>query len=379
MNITTDSTQEVWHRLEEPGSYEWWYFDAEDKSAGISIVVIWFAGFAFSPYYMRHYADWRSLLRSDSPHPAEYAGFSFQLYENGREILNFIREGPDGLFEYDPEGIGARFEQNSFRYDPQKDEYHLTIDFTYPARDKRVKGELLFRPRYRYDYCRNNDCFPGREHRHQWLLCVPKADIEGHLDVDTLRGSEAPRSISLHGEGYHDHNLGTVPMHEYIDRWYWGRVFSGRFDLVYYVIFFHSSACKPLAVMMLNDNESGRQLVMDRARFSEENFSQSLFTPTHARSLTLEQDLVKVEVSHGEMLDAGPFYIRFNSRYCLNVDGQKVDGVQGISEFLDPEALQSRFMRFFTGCRIWRDGSPSFMYTSYNFFRHQIDWLNWKK
>jgi carotenoid 1,2-hydratase len=379
MNITTDSTQEVWHRLEEPGSYEWWYFDAEDQTCGLSIVLIWFAGFAFSPYYMRHYAEWRSRLRSDSPHPGEYAGFSFQLYENGREIVNFIKEGSDGLFDGDSQAIGARFEQNSFLYDPSKDEYHLTIDFTFPARDKRVRGSLLFRPSHRYDYCRNNDCFPGREHRHQWLLSVPKANVEGQLDVDSLRGGEASRRITLQGQGYHDHNFGTMPMHEYIDRWYWGRVYAGRFDLVYYVIFFHSSACKPLAVMMLNDNESGRQLVMERVRFSEDQFSRGLYTPAHGRILTMEEGAVRVEVTHAEALDAGPFYIRFNSLYTMNVDGRRVEDARGISEFLNPAALQSRFMRFFTGCRIWRDGTPSFMYTSYNFFRHQFDWLNRKK
>jgi carotenoid 1,2-hydratase len=54
MNITTDPLQEAWHRLDAPGSYEWWYFDAEDEERGISVVFIWFAGFAFSPYYLSH-------------------------------------------------------------------------------------------------------------------------------------------------------------------------------------------------------------------------------------------------------------------------------------------------------------------------------------
>ena len=36
MNITTERDQEVWHDLQEAGAYEWWYFDAEDKTSGFS-------------------------------------------------------------------------------------------------------------------------------------------------------------------------------------------------------------------------------------------------------------------------------------------------------------------------------------------------------
>ena len=378
MNITTDSTQEAWHRLDDPGSYEWWYFDAEDEAQGISVVVIWFAGFAFSPFYMRHYEEWRSRSRQDSPSPGQYSGFSFQLYENGREVVNFIREGCDGEFGVDPAGPGARFEKNSFRYDRSKDEYCLTIDFPFPARKRHVRGSFTFRPRHRYEYHREYDCLKDRGHLHQWLLSVPKAEVEGEILVDGL--STGDRSVfKLRGRGYHDHNLGSMPMHEYFGRWYWGRAFAGRFDLVYYIIYFRKRSCTPLAVVMLNDNETGKQQIMEQVQFREEQFKRGIFAPVHGRKLRMEEGEVSVDVSHRQVLDSGPFYLRFASDITLRVNGDRFDGIGGISEYLDPSALQSPFMRYFTACRIWRDGEASGMYRYYNYFRHQFDWLNRKK
>ncbi len=378
MNITTDSTQEVWHKLDDPGSYEWWYFDAEDKIQGISVVFIWFAGFAFSPFYLSHYDDWRSSVRPDSPRPDQYAGFSFQLYEHGREIVNFIREGHDGEFGVEPSDIGARFEKNSFVYDCSKDEYRLTVDFVFPARKKHVRGSFTFKPGYRYDFHRENGSMPGNGHRHQWLLSVPKADVDGELLVDdTASGKRL--GMHIRGNGYHDHNLGTIPMHEYFSRWYWGRAFSGRFDLVYYIIHFQGKESEPLAIAMLNDNETGRQRVLEKIRFREEGSMRGLFAPVHGRSLHIEEGAVSIDVSHLQVLDTGPFYLRYASNVSLTVDGERFDHIGGMSEFLDPGALKSRFMRFFTSCRIWREGKSSVMYRGYNFFGNQFDWLNRKK
>jgi carotenoid 1,2-hydratase len=377
MNITTDSVQEVWHKLDDPGSYEWWYFDAEDETRGISIVCIWFAGFPFSPYYINHYEEWKSRARQDPPHPGNHAGFSFQLYENGREIVNFIKEGRDGLFDSVFPEIGARFEENSFFYDSSKDEYTLTIDFSFPAGRERVHASFSFRPRHRFDFRLDNDGIAVSGHRLQWLLSVPKADVEGQIVIDGL-AEGIRRDIRFQGSGYHDHNLGTTPMYESIDRWYWGRAFSGRYDLVYYVIFLHGNGSVPLAVMLLNDNESGRQTVLEKVSFSEGQFIRGVFAPSHGKTLSLREGQVSVEVRHQDMLDAGPFYLRYASRLSIDVDGYRKDEIRGISEFLNPMALQSRIMRFFTASKILRDGESSVMFTGYNFFKHQIDWLNRK-
>ncbi len=377
MDITTDSTQELWHGLADPGSYEWWYFDAEDPGQGLSAVFIWFDGFPFSPFYMRSYDRWRAGRNGTPPRPGHHAGFSFQLYRHGREVVNFIREGLDAEFTSDPSGVGVRFENNRFCYDPLTDLFRLTVDFDFPARKKRVKGSFTFRPRHRYDYRRSHDC-PGEEvSRHQWFLSVPKAEVEGELSLDGFPegGSSAFR---FGGMGYHDHNLGTVPMHEYYDRWYWGRVLAGRYDLVYYVVYFRNQAVPPLAVTLLTDSETGRQQRFDRITFSEERLTRGVFAPFHGRRLRFSAEGLEMVVGHRQVLDSGPFYLRFASEFSLALNGSPLHRLSGISEFLNPAALRSPVMRFFTSSRVWRDDEMATMYPYYNFFKRQYDWLNRK-
>ncbi len=131
--------------MQEPGAYEWWYFDAEDKESGFSFVLIWFSGFPFSPYYTSHYEKWKNRITSDAPFPSNYSGFSFQLYENGREIVNFIREGRMGFLKAAVPISVSGLKRTGLSYDALRDEYALDIDFSFPARHKEVKATFLFK------------------------------------------------------------------------------------------------------------------------------------------------------------------------------------------------------------------------------------------
>jgi carotenoid 1,2-hydratase len=381
MNITTDPLQEAWHRLDAPGSYEWWYFDAEDDVQGISVVCIWFAGFAFSPYYLSHYEAWKRGRRVDQPNPMDYAGFSFQLYKDGREIVNFIKEGSRELFAAEDGGIGVRFEGNRFVYDPLRDEYRLSIDFAFPARDRSVHASFSFRPQHRFDYRLDTEVHDGVDFRHQWVLSVPKAEVLGVLDIRSLASGKR-EVLQFRGRGYHDHNLGIVPMYESIDRWYWGRVFSDRFDLIYYVVFLHGGRTKPQAVMMVHDHQKGIHSVYDEVTVSEKRFTRGLFAPVHGKILRLEAAAVSVEIRHDKALDTGPFYLRYTSTLSLKSGAERFSDVHGISEFLNPAPLNAKVMQFFTASRVWRDGKRSMMYFLYNFFKHRFeryDRINRKK
>ncbi|NTW70222.1 MAG: carotenoid 1,2-hydratase [Chlorobiaceae bacterium] len=375
MNITTESSQEVWHDMQEPGAYEWWYFDAEDRESGLSFVLIWFSGFPFSPYYTSHYENWKKRLTTVTPLASDYTGFSFQLYENGVETLNFIREGRAALFESSRTDIGVRFEKNRFTYNPLRDEYTLDIDFSFPARKKAVKASLLFKTRRRIVYEKKDSNNHGEVPLHQWLLRVPRADVEGSITI-TEEQTGRQRTIPVTATGYHDHNFGAVPMQEYISRWYWGRAFSDSYDLIYYVIYFRNNKYQPLTLLLLHDNERETSTVYDTVTFCESNFRKGFFSPLHSMDLALKDDRVFLKIHNDKVLDAGPFYLRFSSEISLQVDGRNIDGISGISEFLNPVRLQSKFMRFFTRSRIWRDGERSVMYRSYNGFKQLMDWNN---
>ncbi len=365
MNITTELSQEVWHDLQGAGAYEWWYFDAEDKASGLSIVIIWFSGFPFSPYYTSHYEKWKNQITSDAPLPSNYSGFSFQIYENGREIVNFMKEGRSGLFESSRSDIGVRFEKNLFTYDALKDAYSLNIDFIFPVRQKAVKASFLFSSCRRIQYEKKDGNNAGKVPRHQWLLSVLKADVEGMIHI-VEQSDGSVRTIPFNAIGYHDHNFGDLPLQEYLARWYWGRAFSEYYDIIYYVTFFKNNEYQPLVLLVLHDNSTGKVTVLDEVGFKESQFRRGLFSPLHSRELELQYENIRLNIHHNQVLDAGPFYLRFASAISLQINGKEFNGINGISEFLNPVRLQSRFMRFFTRSRIWRDGEQSVMYNSYN-------------
>jgi carotenoid 1,2-hydratase len=372
MNITTDTAEEVWHDLKTPGAYEWWYFDAEDKENGISFVIIWFAGFPFSPYYNDRHDRWKRTGGSPSPLPADFSGFSFQLYEQGRETLNFIREGPNGLFESRRPDIGVKFEKNSFAYDPVANAYRLDIDFTFPARRKEVKASLVFNTSRRYTYEKKAEACCASRPLHQWLLSVPKADVEGTIEIRETRTSAVQR-YTVKGAGYHDHNVGIMPLQEYISRWYWGRAFSGHSDVIYYLIYFRDKTIEPLTLLFLYDHREGKTRVHDRVAIEERSYRRGLFAPLHGREFSLSCDDIRLTVRHERVLDAGPFYLRFLSAVELETHGVRCEPFGGISEYLDPGRLSSRLMRFFTRSRIWRDGERSLMYDVYNNFKRSLN------
>ena len=374
MNISTEPDRDTWHDLQQPGSYEWWYFDAEDREQGLSLVCVWFAGFAFSPYYMKHYQEWCRNGSSDPPRALDYAGFSFQLYENGRETVNFIKEGSSTLFEASGDTIGVRFEKNRFYYDSVRDVYVLDIDFDFPARRQKVNAKLFFKAASRFVYEKRDNNNSGKVPRHEWLLALPRAAVSGSLTVhDTLKNRS--RTMCMRAKGYHDHNLGAVPVHEYIDTWYWGRGFSSRYDIVYYVIFFRNNGYRPLTLCMMHDNDSGRLDVHDRFLVSQSGFSRGLFSPLHSRMLRFSGDALRMDIRQRRVLDSGPFYLRFNTEISCSVDGLDGQRFEGISEFLKPGRLQSSAMQFFTRCRIWREGERSAMYDRYNFLKTCFNWF----
>ncbi|ARM31398.1 carotenoid 1,2-hydratase [Prosthecochloris sp. HL-130-GSB] len=374
MNISTLLEEDIWHDLKDPGSYEWWYFDAEDETQGISVVCIWFAGFAFSPYYMQHYMDWRHNGRSDAPSALEYAGFSFQLYHHGREIVNFIKEGPSHLFTSNGRDIDVQFERNRFHYDHATDTYILDIAFSYPARRQEVTSRLRFKARKRYSYSKEDNNNNGHVPHHQWLLCVPYAVVSGDISLtDTRNGN---RSIyTLDARGYHDHNLGAMPVHEYIDKWYWGRAYSRKYDLIYYVIYFRNNGYRPLAITMLHDNEQNTFSVYDDLDVTESSYTRGLFAPMHSRTLRFTKGDLHIDINQQRVLDTGPFYLRFGSSINFRLNGEHHGDLRGISEFLKPGRLQSRILRFFTRSRVWREGERSFMYDRYNFFKTYFNWF----
>lgn len=368
MQISASLKHDVWHGLTESGSYEWWYFDALDDEHVYSFVAIWYSGFPFSPYYLQQYFKSQRSCSAFSANPLEHVAFSFNLYEHGREIINFIKEGDSSLFSASRNEPYVRFEHNEFRFDETRQTYVLNLHFEMPSRRKKVRATLEFKVRPLQGH-KQLSRYSSSTHIHSWVLASPSNDVSGELEI---YDSRVRRTIHFKGKGYHDHNYGRAPMHTDIKHWYWGRAHSDDLDLVYYIITYKHTWQEPFSFLLLT--QSDRVLtVTNHLKTVEHECSKGLFLPSYGKRFSLTNSRVTFHIEHLNALDTGPFYLRFNSKFSLlREDGTSVE-MMGISESLHPQNLNSVFVRHLIKSKIWRVGKLSVMYTLYNFFAQLLD------
>ncbi|KAA9152320.1 hypothetical protein FPZ12_037185 [Amycolatopsis acidicola] len=59
-----------------------------------------------------------------------------------------------------------------------------------------------------------------------WAVGAPRAKVTGTVHIGETK-------LTASGRGYHDHNWGVGDMKRIIDHWYWGRLYTEDFTLVY--------------------------------------------------------------------------------------------------------------------------------------------------
>ena len=59
-----------------------------------------------------------------------------------------------------------------------------------------------------------------------WCVPLPRADVEGTIKVDG-------ETITVKGIGYHDHNWLSFNLVRVVEYWYWGRIYSDNFTIVF--------------------------------------------------------------------------------------------------------------------------------------------------
>lgn len=368
MQISASLKHDVWHDLTESGSYEWWYFDALDESQDCSFVAIWYSGFPFSPYYLQQYFNSLRSGRSRSANPLEHVAFSFNFYERGREVVNFIKEGDAPLFSASRNEPYARFERNEFRFDESRQTFELSLDFEMPSRHKKVRARLSFKVRP-LQGGKQLSRYSSSMHIHSWVLASPSNDVTGKIEIHDGRHW---RTIRFNGRGYHDHNYGRAPMNADIKHWYWGRAHSNDLDLVYYITTYKHAEQEPFSFLLLTQGDRVLS-VANHLKTTEHEQGKSLFSPFYGKRFSLTSSRIVFHIEHLKALDAGPFYLRFNSKFSLlREDGSSVE-MTGISESLHPQSLNSSLVRHLIKSKIWREGKRSMMYTLYNFFAQLFD------
>lgn len=173
-----------------------------------------------------------------------------------------------------------------------------------------------------------------------WIVAMPKASVEGTVTID---GKE----MKVRGRGYHDHNWGTVDVKMIVRYWYWGRIYSDDFTLLYAFIRagkrYGYAASKPLMLAKERDIilSSGEMELMDSDfRFNaaaNRDYPQKLNIEIPDRlSLALEvKSVIDTHDFLGEYNKAlrwminrfigRPGYFRFDSEFELKIDFNDID------------------------------------------------------
>ncbi len=185
--------------IDAPG-FEWWYFDTHFEDGSTAVIV----------FYTKPILVWKG--------PADPQVSLTITRPNGEKTIR-VSASPASQFSFAKESPDVRIGANWVRGDLHS--YHLQV-----AIDD-LAAELTFTSRVApWRPGAGKACFGDLDHYFAWLPAVPYGLAEGALTYDG-------QTHQVKGEGYHDHNWGTIGLNEVTDHWYWGRAHLGNYSLIF--------------------------------------------------------------------------------------------------------------------------------------------------
>ena len=187
------------HYRAEPHFFEWWYFDVALPDGGWLVAIFHSALFNVGDH--RPTLDLRYYPPDGAPVVA-VGRFPRREYEADRDRFR-VRVGESWAAE-------------------ENGGYHLHLS------QGSLAAELTFSPRLPGWRVGTGRLFadPVSGRFFNWVVPAPCARVEGWLRVG---GERRP----VEGVGYHDHNWGNFYLPTAFQSWYWGRVWGGKWTLVF--------------------------------------------------------------------------------------------------------------------------------------------------
>lgn len=352
MKILSDPARDTRTRKPDPGSYEWWYFDARSVSGEFLLVAIFYEGNPFSAQYK----DSLGTQTWKTPEPARsFPALSVSLYRNGRPVYYGFQEVDKTEADFHTNEIRGHVRGSSFCGEEAggRVKYRIVLDQTLVSGDQ-ISGELIFSselpplinfPGWNGAGPETERSRPGSSDMsgHLWNLVQPRASVSGNIE---LAGFE-PLSIHFSGIGYHDHNLGREPMERSFRDWYWGRFHLPAHTFLYYVMNLESGEkkhCSWIVDYRGRVTPAGSKVILPDKGIS-------IFGLRSARKLMFEGNGIQATVQQEQILDNGPFYQRFMSSVIVE-DGNQVFGGKGVSEYIMPGRIHTPVFRPLVNMRI---------------------------
>jgi hypothetical protein len=299
----------------DPGTFEWWYFDAHFEDGSTAVIV---------------YAT-KSFI---NPHTQLMPNLSLTITRpDGRKTAEFDLP-PASEFSAAKEICDVRIGLACVRQERKDSQWCYTLH----AQTDTQSADLIFtglvlpwRPGAGKSY------FGDLEHFFAWLPAIPYGTVEGTLTYDG-------RTRRVRGTGYHDHNWGNISLPSVLDHWIWGRAHVGDYSL----IFVEQIAARkfgfqriPVFLLVKGDKilaDDARLMTMQAGKLVQHQGGRKyplnvdfLWTSDN-KSVHLalrDPQLIEATSLLGALppfqrrfarLVANPYYFRFNARLELSID-----------------------------------------------------------
>ncbi len=334
LDPSEDAAHGDWLRT-APGAYEWWYFDALSGDGEWALTCIWFLGNPFSPYY-------RLAARHQPADPYAHNALFFALYRQGRLYAYHFTRFPRALVCADETRPATlRFGPNvlscadgHYRLqltDENANRRTLTADLTFAAPRLSAPPSPVLG-----GGAGGGGNGAGGRGDHFWLPAAPVCRVRGRIELREAQNPGA-EAIAFDGDGYHDHNWGTLPFAADIRDWYWARVGlgDGKALLLYHVQYHHAQ--RPVSHLLQFD---GGRLVLhdDQAQVTLRRRRINGFGTVYATRLQVQSGETTAEFHLGARLDSAPFYVRTLCRASVTERGTVTHGA-GVGEYFRPRML----------------------------------------
>jgi hypothetical protein len=298
-----------------PGSFEWWYFDAHLDDGSTAVIV---------------YAT-KAII---NPNTKLLPNLSLTITRpDGRKTAEFDLPGA-AEFSASKDACDVCIGQSWVKQGHQGGHWTYTLH----AVSKTQSADLVFtgvvppwRPGAGKSY------FGDMDHYFAWLPAIPYGTVEGTLTYDG-------ETHAVRGTGYHDHNWGNVALPAVLDHWTWGRAHVGDYSMIFVEqIAANKYGSQRIPVFLLAKGEKvladdARCLVMQDREFVHHPGGRDyplsvdfwyISGKESIRLLLRKPQLIEATSLLGALpplqrriarLFANPYYFRFNAEMNLEID-----------------------------------------------------------
>lgn len=354
MNIKSSFQKDTQTSKIKPGSYEWWYFDAISVD-GYSVVIIFYDGNPFSRRYIK------SRKYKEGALAEQFPAISISIYKEHKPIYYAFEEIEPENASFSAERPSGKIGSSTFEgYDNGEGiKYEIELNHVFSNGDS-LMGSLCFDA---VSFNLNESEFRDRsgqtDEMHEWNLVVPKCHVNGELVIDGFHRETIP----FQGVGYHDHNKGDEPMKESFRQWYWGRYHLKNSTVIYYLM--EENGVWDEKAWMIEDDGVIRRMGVQIENGEPE---LSTFGLKCSRSIRFKDGELELFIQKEKVLDSGPFYMRFMGKLILK-DGDRIETTEGISEYIYPSRIHSKFFWPLVNMRIKYPGPPHWVQKSPTLYR----------